>query len=111
MSQPHTTWAAASPRVRRWGARRDSARMSHAASPVNVAPRIISMWVGLHMVTSTPYARCHTSSSGNPDTAPSPRAHSGTQRPGHAQRADREALDPVEGGDHRAEHGAAEDHR
>ena len=31
-----------------------SASTSHPARPVKVAPRIISMWVGLHMVTSMP---------------------------------------------------------
>ena len=53
VSQPHTTWAARAhpPSVARTPA---AASTSQAARPVKVAPRIISMWVGLHMVTSTP---------------------------------------------------------
>ena len=36
------------------------------------APTIISRCVGLHIVTSMPYARCHSSSIGNPDIAHRP---------------------------------------
>ena len=53
VSHPHTTWAPR-PHGPSVGRTPEPARISHAANPVKVAPRIISMWVGLHMVTSTP---------------------------------------------------------
>ena len=88
VSQPHTRCA---PRPQRPSVVRTpaSASTSQAASPVKVAPRIMSMWVGLHMVTSTPYSACHTSSRGKPDTAPRPSAHMRDQRRRHAERAAR----------------------
>jgi hypothetical protein len=39
---------------------------------------IIIMWGGLHMVTSTPYWACHSSSIGKPSTAVVPRTSRGS---------------------------------